>query len=116
MRYPIPGVDTAVNKLSPNAKWELENKEFKQFIGEGEPPSWDAIEEEIKKQIAIYNYYLYERQREVEYPELRMQLDMLYHDIKSGNLENGSWITCIDEIKNKYPKPEYPEPPHYYDI
>ena len=35
------------------------------------------------------------------------QLDMLYHDIKNGNLENGSWIQAIDEVKNKYPKPDW---------
>ena len=34
------------------------------------------------------------------------QLDMLYHDIKNGNLENGSWIQAIDEVKNRYPKPD----------
>ena len=28
------------------------------------------------------------------------QLDMLFHDIKNGNLENGSWIKHIEEIKN----------------
>ena len=31
---------------------------------------------------------------------------MLYHDIKNGNLENGTWIQTIDDIKNKYPKPQ----------
>ena len=44
--------------------------------------------------------------REKEYPELKDQLDMLYHDIKSGNITNGSWIQAIDSIKEKYPKPD----------
>jgi len=56
--------------------------------------------------VEIYNYYLYERNREQAFPKMVDQLDMLYHDIKNGNLENGSWIQTIDEIKNKYPKPD----------
>ena len=30
---------------------------------------------------------------------------MLYDDIKSGNLENGSWVTFVEEIKSRHPKP-----------
>ena len=30
---------------------------------------------------------------------------MLYHDIKNGQLENGTWIKTIDNVKDKYPKP-----------
>ena len=32
---------------------------------------------------------------------------MLYHDIKSGNLNNGKWITAIDAVKERHPKPEF---------
>ncbi len=42
--------------------------------------------------------------------DLKDQLDMLYHDIKSGNLNNGKWITAIDAVKEKFPKPSEPEP------
>jgi hypothetical protein len=35
---------------------------------------------------------------------------MLYHDIKSGNLSNGSWIAAIDAVKEQHPKPEGSEP------
>jgi len=75
-----------------------------------EPPTWEEIQEEIKREVEIYNYYLYERTREKEYPHLKDQLDMLYHDIKAGNLENGSWIAAIDAVKENNPKPEGPEP------
>ncbi len=40
------------------------------------------------------------------YPPLREQLDMIYHDIKAGNLENGTWIQAIDDVKNTIKKPE----------
>ena len=64
----------------------------------------------MSREVDIYNYYLYERNREKEFPDLKDQLDMLYHDIKSGNLNNGKWITAIDAVKEKFPKPSEPEP------
>ena len=66
----------------------------------------EFVETEIKREVEIYNYYLYERQREKLYPDWKTQMDMLYHDIKNKNLENGSWIQSIDKIKSRYPKPE----------
>ena len=75
-----------------------------------EPPTWDEIKEEIKREVDIYNYYLYERNREEQYPEIKQQLDMLYHDIKNGNLNNGTWINVIDNIKSNNPKPTDPKP------
>ena len=43
--------------------------------------------------------------RACSYPSIEQQLDMLYHDIKNGNLENGDWIKSIESVKAKYPKP-----------
>lgn len=112
IQYPVPGVDTAINILRPGARWDLSNSNF---IGweddEGrEPPTMEEIEKEIDREIEIYEYYEYERVREKEYPHIKDQLDMLYHDIKAGNLNNGNWITAIDAVKEKNPKPKGPEP------
>jgi hypothetical protein len=40
------------------------------------------------------------------YPSIEHQLDLLYHDIKSGNLESGNWIAAIESVKQQFPKPE----------
>ena len=88
--YPVPGIDTAIQVLRPGAKWDLVNQTF---IG------WDDHE-----------YFEYERKRDKEYPSIKDQLDMLYHDIESGNLSDGLWISVIKEVKNKNPKPETPQP------
>jgi len=111
-KYPVPGIDTAINTLCPGAKWELTNKTFTGWKDDAgrEPPSWEDIENEMLREVEIYNYYLYERNREKEYPPIKDQLDMLYHDIKEGNLQNGSWIAAMDAVKEMHPKPEGPEP------
>jgi hypothetical protein len=38
------------------------------------------------------------------YPDVKDQLDMLYHDIKNGNLENGTWVKAIEDVKNEVKK------------
>jgi len=44
-------------------------------------------------------------QRRVAYGTVEDQLDMLYHDMKDGNLTSGSWFNHIDIIKKSIPKP-----------
>ena len=112
IKYPVPGFDTAIQILRPGACWDIENDVFLAWEDpEGrEPPTLDEIKEEIKREVDIYNYYLYERNREEQYPEIKQQLDMLYHDIKNGNLNNGTWINVIDNIKSNNPKPTDPKP------
>jgi hypothetical protein len=48
--------------------------------------------------------------REKEYGDWRDQLNLLYDDIKSGNLENGKWVQFVESVKAKYPKPESDPP------
>jgi len=113
IEYPIPACDTAIQVLRPGAKYDLYNG-WEWLAWEDpedrDPPTWEEIGEEVKRQQVIYDYYEYERLREKQYPDLIDQLDMIYHDIKSGNLNNGSWITAIDAVKENNPKPEGPEP------
>tara|TARA_B100002019_G_C21045952_1_gene486822 strand:- start:42 stop:374 length:333 start_codon:yes stop_codon:yes gene_type:complete len=108
LRYNIPGVRTAIETLRPGARYECNGTVFTawddpQRLG---PPSWDEIEHQIKKDVEVYNHYLYARNRQKDYKDLADQLDMLYHDIKNNNLENGSWIQHVEEVKSKHPKPE----------
>tara|TARA_B100000212_G_scaffold323215_1_gene283119 strand:- start:751 stop:1101 length:351 start_codon:yes stop_codon:yes gene_type:complete len=107
IEYPVPGIDTAIKILRPKARWEILDKKFTIYeCDEGtEPPSWDEITAELKREVEVYNQYLYAREREKSYPDIKSQLDMLYHDIKNSQLENGTWIKTIDDIKSKYPKP-----------
>jgi hypothetical protein len=71
-------------------------------------PTDEEIATAKENLLAKYNTNLYGKYRAVEYPNIKEQLDMLYHDIVSGNLtaENSTFVASIASIKNKYPKSE----------
>jgi hypothetical protein len=108
MNLRLPGVDTAIKYLRPDAKFDLYNRTFTRWecpYG-SEPPKWEEVEAQIQKDVETYNYYLYARNRETEYGDWKDQLNLLYDDIKSGNLENGKWVQFVESVKERHPKPE----------
>jgi len=112
IEYPIPGLNTAMEALRPGASFTLGDGKWNDWEHESPPPTWDELDAELNRQRPIWEYYEYERLREKSFPHVRDQLDMLYHDIKSGNIKNGLFVHAIDEVKNQFPKPEGP-PPKY---
>ena len=60
MNLRLPGVDTAIKYLRPDAKFDLYNQTFTRWsVHMGpEPPVWAEIEEQINKDVRAYNYYL----------------------------------------------------------
>ena len=62
IEYPVPGIDTAIKILRPNAKYELFNTEFTDWeCPDGsEPPSWEEVETELKREVEIYSNVLRE--------------------------------------------------------
>ena len=50
-----------------------------------------------------YDVQEYARNREVEYPSLKEQQDMQFHDAIDGTT---TWQDAIQAVKNKYPKSE----------
>ena len=80
----------------------------------------DMTDEEYEAKILEWatnkNYYdldaeanSYKWDREASYPEIKEQLDKLYHDIDGGLLgedaKTGSWYLAIKEVKDDNPKP-----------
>ena len=112
IEYPVPGTDTAIEVLRPGAKYQLVGTEFTRWEDQEkrEPPTWSELLEEIHREKEVYDYYEWERNRQQEYPDLKDQLDMLYHDIKSGKINNGDWINTIELIKSRNPKPNNQAP------
>ena len=102
IEYPVPGIETAIRILRPAVThYDFAGRQFVEFESSdgSEPPTIEEINEEIERQVEIYNYYLYEMNREKAYPKIGDQLDMIYHDIDK-------WRETIKEIKEKYPKPD----------
>lgn len=54
----------------------------------------------LQKVASTHRQYATRRRR--EYPTLRAQLDMMYHDAMDGTT---TWVDEITRIKTKYPKP-----------
>ena len=106
-------LDRGIKRLRPNVvKWEIFDQGFSVWEDSSgaEPPTWEEIQTELQREYDRYDYWEYYRSREKKYPSLREQLDMLFHDIENGNLDSGTWISKIREIKTTHPKPEGGEP------
>lgn len=114
IEYPVPGLDTAIQYLRPGCKYDLSAENgsyhFLEWQHDSKPPTKEEIQAELLREVSVYEYYVYERNREKQYPDLKEQLDMLYHDIMEDNLNNGRWIQTITAIKESNPKPDKPEP------
>lgn len=62
-------------------------------------------QEELEAAFAEYETKNYQRSRMSEYPPLSEQLDMLWHAIDSGTLDQDSdFYTTLKAVKDKYPK------------
>ena len=62
----------------------------------------------IEKANLLVSSSRYIKNRQINYPDLRDQFDMLYHELNSsGSLSvSGSWFQSLKNIKDMYPKPE----------
>ena len=97
-------ITKAIISLRPEAIWSLDGDTYDglTWYDENElpPPTEEEVQTEIERLQAEYEYNQYQRDRASEYPPIKEQLDTLYHQGYDG------WKARIDEVKNKYPKPE----------
>ncbi len=65
------------------------------------------VEEEYKKLKAEDDALQYQRDRASLYPEIKEQLDLLYHDMTAGKGDKtGEWYKAVNKVKADNPKPE----------
>ena len=70
-------------------------------------PTLKELEDERDKLIAEYNAQEYQRKRVSAYPEIKEQLDLLYHDMTAGKGDKtGEWYKAVNKVKTDNPKPE----------
>lgn len=69
-------------------------------------PTKEELDIELARLQAEYDAKEYQRQREPVYPSIKDQLDMLWHAIDSGTLDqNSTFYTTIKAVKDQFPKP-----------
>jgi hypothetical protein len=98
--YDLPA---ALISLRPGAAWSLNGDDYEGLVWldtEQSKPTKDECLAEMTRLRADYDSKEYQRLRAKEYPSFADQFDLLYH----GGLE--AWKQAIDEVKDKYPKPE----------
>lgn len=98
----------AIQALCPGAEFGILNDDITtlEWISKDIPqPTVDEIEAKVVELDQLYQDTQYQRDRAIEYPSIADQLDMLYHDIKTGSLDSGAWIQAIESVKQEFPKP-----------
>ena len=96
-----PSITDAIVSLRPNSAFILENDEVSQLEWKDsntKPPTKEEIQDELNRLSEDFITKEYQNLREKEYPNIKDQLDMLYHEGYEG------WKNKIQEIKDKYPK------------
>jgi len=106
IRYDIAA---ALESLQPEAQWKMEGNldyESIQWLSPDiQKPTRQEVLNECSRLKTLYENTEYQRLRVMVYPSIQDQLDMIYHDIKEGTLDSGSWISTIQSIKEEFPKP-----------
>ena len=96
----------ALQSLTPNAEWVLRGDTLEWLDEEETEPSSDAIAAEVTRLQSIYDNNAYQRTRATAYPELKEQLDLLYHDMTAGKLDaTGEWHKAVKAVKDATAKP-----------
>ena len=71
------------------------------------PPTEEQIQAKLTELQADYDAKKYQRDRATSYPEIREQLDLLYHDMTAGKGDKtGEWYKAVNKVKTDNPKPE----------
>jgi hypothetical protein len=108
LHYKPTKVD-AIRALGYNVNQEGDNYDYPPDSDGNEvtPPTEDAIQTKLTSLINDWEKQEYQRTREPLYPEIREQLDLLYHDMASGKGDKtGEWYKTVKKIKDDNPKPE----------
>jgi len=100
----------AIESLMPTADWTLlGDTELIWTDTEQTEPTQEEIDAERIRLQAVYDAQEYARSRATEYPEIKDQLDMLWHAIDTGDwtaakVKLTSFYTELKAVKDKYPK------------
>ena len=101
-----PSVIDAILAINPSAHCKVTEEDLDRIEWyETTPISKSDIEAKLTELKKTYADLEYQRDREPAYPEIKEQLDLLYHDMTSGKGDKtGEWYKAIKKVKDDNPK------------
>ena len=100
-------INKAIKSINPNAEFIIveDNLDTIEWLNGTTEISKADIEAKMTELQTAYDNNEYQRDRAVEYKELKEQLDLLYKDMTAGKLDNtGEWHKHIKKVKDDNPK------------
>lgn len=98
----------ALLSLCPGAEWSISDNEYTKIVWHStdiEQPTEQEISQEIARLQLDYENKQYQRERASNYPDIKEQLDMIWHAIDSGELDrNSNFYLALKSVKDSYPK------------
>lgn len=94
-------IPAALTSLCPGAQWSMVGNSWDglTWVSSDIPcPTFEEVEAERSRLMDEYNATQYQRDRAKAYPDIKDQLDTLFHEGIDG------WKAQIQAIKDKYPK------------
>ena len=90
----------AISSLRPGAEWAMAGDEITWMDTNQTQPTESEIQAEITRLQTKHDADEYKRNRELAYPTVGDQLDMIYHAGQGGD----EFQAAIKAVKDKYPK------------
>ena len=113
MSYTSTEVADAIKAIEPKALFVVSNGDIDNIDWNSDDitqPSKADIEAKIAELKTEYDNNEYQRDRAVAYPDIKDQLDMIWHAINDDNftnakMKNTDFYTKLKEVKDDNPKP-----------
>ena len=100
------GTIDALKSLKPGAEWILREDVLEWLDKEQTEPTADELSAEVTRLQGVYDGNAYQRTRAEAYPELKEQLDLLYHDMAANKGDKtGEWFKAVKAVKDATAKP-----------
>ena len=100
-------IEKAILKINPNAEFSINADDINQITWHNGTTPIPVADIEVKmiEVQADYDAKQYQRDRAVDYKELKEQLDLLYHDMVANKGDKtGEWFKHIKAVKDANPK------------
>lgn len=101
-----PILADVLQSLKPNAEWATHGDAITWIDKNQTQPTKSEIDTELTRMNNEWTANQFQRDRASKFPELKEQLDLLFHDMAAGKgTKDGEWYKAISKVKSDNPKP-----------